>query len=90
MTPSPPPQGRRPALTLSIAAFGTLLVLVDYTSPLTTLSPTAADLGLGPSAQTWVLTGTLVGLAALLLTMGSAAGTTTGANGSSAPGRCCS
>ncbi|MFF1906118.1 MFS transporter [Kitasatospora sp. NPDC058218] len=73
MTPSPPPQGRRPALTLSIAAFGTLLVLVDYTSPLTTLSPTAADLGLGPSAQTWVLTGTLVGLAALLLTMGSAA-----------------
>lgn len=73
MKPSPPPQARRPASTLSVAAFGTLLVLIDYTSPLTTLAPTAADLGLGPSAQTWVLTGTLVGLAALLLTMGSAA-----------------
>lgn len=73
MNPSPPPAARRPATTLLIAAFGTLLVLIDYTSPLTTLSPTAADLGLGSSAQTWVLTGTLVGLAALLLTMGSAA-----------------
>jgi MFS family permease len=64
---------RKPGLTLLIACFGTLLVLIDYTSPLTTLTPTAEALRLGPSAQTWVLTGTLIGLAALLLTMGSAA-----------------
>ncbi|MBC3839772.1 MFS transporter [Streptacidiphilus sp. 4-A2] len=40
---------------------------------LTTLAPTAAALHIGDSAQTWVLTGTLIGLAALLLTSGSAA-----------------
>jgi MFS family permease len=62
-----------PGRTLLTACFGTLLVLVDYTAPLTTLTPTAGTLHLGPSAQTWVLTGTLIGLAALLLTMGSAA-----------------
>ncbi|MFD0279185.1 MFS transporter [Kitasatospora sp. NPDC127111] len=73
MTPTPPPQVRSPGLTLLTACFGTLLVLIDYTSPLTTLTPTARELGIGPTAQTWVLTGTLVGLAALLLTMGSVA-----------------
>lgn len=74
MTPSPAqPARHRPGLTLLTACFGTLLVLVGYTSPLTTLSPTALALHIGASAQTWVLTGTLVGLAALLLTMGSAA-----------------
>lgn len=64
---------RSPGLTLLIASFGTLLVLIDYTSPLTTLTPTAAALHISPSAQTWVLTGTLAALASLLLTMGSAA-----------------
>ncbi|WP_371483113.1 MFS transporter [Kitasatospora sp. NBC_00315] len=64
---------RGPRATLLITGFATLLVLVDYTAPTTTLAPTAAALGLGPSAQTWVLTGTLVGLSALLLTAGSAA-----------------
>jgi MFS family permease len=74
MTPSPPsPAPSRLGLTLLTACFGTFLVLVDYTSPLTTLTPTALALHLGISGQTWVLTGTLVGLAALLLTMGSAA-----------------
>lgn len=64
---------RSPGLTLATAGFATLLVLVDYTTPLTTLVPTAASLHAGPTAQTWVLTSTLVGLAALLLTMGSLA-----------------
>ncbi|GIH52452.1 MFS transporter [Microbispora rosea] len=74
MTPSPATSPRhRPGLTLLTTGFGTLLVLIDYTAPLTTLTPNAAALRMGPSAQTWVLTGTLVGLAALLLTMGSAA-----------------
>jgi MFS family permease len=63
----------RPGLTLFAASFGTLLVLIDYTTPLTTLPPTAASLHASLTAQTWVLTGTLVGLAALLLTMGSLA-----------------
>ncbi|MEU6734434.1 MFS transporter [Streptomyces physcomitrii] len=67
------PSARSARLTLLTASFGTLLVLVDYTSPLTTLTPTAASLGAGLTAQTWTLTGTLLGLAALLLTMGSAA-----------------
>jgi MFS family permease len=74
MTSNPPGgQLRSPGTTLLTASCGTLLVLIDYTSPLTTLSPTAAALHIGSSAQTWVLTGTLVGLAALLLTAGSAA-----------------
>ncbi|MBF9069955.1 MFS transporter [Streptacidiphilus fuscans] len=63
----------RPGTTLLTACFGTLLVLIDYTAPLTTLGPTASALRLGTTAQTWVLTGTLVGLAALLLTTGSLA-----------------
>ncbi|TVL91904.1 MFS transporter [Streptomyces sp. SAJ15] len=74
MAPNASPSAlRSPGLTLLTASFGTLLVLIDYTSPLTTLSPTATALDMTPSAQTWVLTGTLVGLAALLLTMGSVA-----------------
>jgi MFS family permease len=63
----------RSGSVLLTASLGTLLVLADYTSPLTTLAPTAVALHAGLTAQTWVLTGTLVGLAALLLTMGSAA-----------------
>ena len=74
MTHSPGPTATsRPGFTLLTAAFGTLLILIDYTAPLTTLVPTARALHMGSSSQTWVLTGTLVGLAALLLTMGSAA-----------------
>jgi MFS family permease len=69
----PPQVPTRPGATLLTACFGTLLVLIDYTAPLTTLGPTAAALRLGATAQTWVLTGTLVGLAALLLTAGSVA-----------------
>jgi MFS family permease len=60
-------------MTLLVASLGTLLLLINYTSPLTTLAPTAASLHAGLTSQTWVLTGTLVGLAALLLTMGSVA-----------------
>lgn len=75
--PSPPPSAAASTTgqggTLLIASFGTFLVLVDYTSPLTTLAPTAVSLHAGPTAQTWMLTGMLVGLSALLLTMGSAA-----------------
>lgn len=44
-----------------------------FTAPATTLAPTAQGLHAGAVARTWILTGTPVGLAALLLTMGSAA-----------------
>ncbi|MFE4973241.1 MFS transporter [Kitasatospora sp. NPDC056651] len=64
---------RRAQGVLATAAYGTLLVLVAYTVPMTTLAPTAAALHAGPTAQTWVLTGALVGLSALLLTAGSIA-----------------
>ena len=63
----------RSGSVLLTASLGTLLVLADYTAPLTTLAPTARALHAGLTAQTWVLTGMLLGLAALLLTMGSAA-----------------
>jgi diketogulonate reductase-like aldo/keto reductase len=44
-----------PGRTLAVAAAGTLLVLVAFTTPLTTLASTAAGLGAGPGAQAWVL-----------------------------------
>ena len=40
-----------PGGTLAVGAAGTLLVLVAFTTPLTTLSSTAAGLGAGPGAQ---------------------------------------
>jgi hypothetical protein len=40
-----------PGGTLAVAAAGTLLVLVAFTTPLTTLANTAAGLGAGPGAQ---------------------------------------
>ncbi len=61
------------AATLALASCGTLLVLIAYTVPLTTLAGTAHTLHASPTAQTWALTGTLAGLSALLLAMGSAA-----------------
>ncbi|WBP85070.1 MFS transporter [Kitasatospora cathayae] len=64
---------RRSRSVLATAAYGTFLVLVAYTVPMTTLTPTAVGLHAGPTAQTWVLTGTLVGLSALLLAAGSLA-----------------
>ena len=39
-----------PGGTLAVAAAGTLLVLVAFTTPLTTLTSTAAGLGAGPGA----------------------------------------
>ncbi|MGW5355531.1 MFS transporter [Streptomyces sp. NPDC004031] len=60
-------------LTLLTVNLGTLVTLMAFTAPATTLAATAQGLHSGPVAQTWMLTGTPVGLAALLLTMGSTA-----------------
>ena len=60
-----------PGRTLAVAATGTLLVLVAFTTPLTTLASTAAGLGAGPGAQAWVLSAMNVGTAAGLLSSGA-------------------
>src|SRR5215218_6563139 len=57
--------------TLAVGAAGTLLVLVTFTTPLTTLVSTAAGLGAGPGAQAWVLSAMNVGTAAGLLSSGA-------------------
>src|SRR5919107_3828186 len=60
-----------PGRTLAVAAAGTLLVLVAFTTPLTTLASTAAGLGAGPGAQAWVLSAMSLGAAAGLLSSGA-------------------
>src|SRR3954469_19785646 len=60
-----------PGRTLAVAAAGTLLVLVAFTTPLTTLASTASGLGAGPGAQAWVLSAMNVGTAAGLLSSGA-------------------
>lgn len=64
---------RGPRRALLTACYGTLLVLITYTVPTTTLAPTAAALHAGAAAQTWILTGALLGLTALLLISGTLA-----------------
>ncbi|MEW1860371.1 MFS transporter [Streptomyces sp. NPDC088194] len=59
--------------TLLTVGLGTLVTLMAFTAPASTLAATAGGLHAGPVAQTWMFTGTPVGLAALLLTAGSAA-----------------
>lgn len=67
--------GRRaaPAVTLAMSCLATLLVLMSYSSSATTLPQIAEGLGAGAIAQTWILNGSALGLAALLLTAGSLA-----------------
>lgn len=82
MSPAPPaapaPPVRsvrpvRPGATLAVTAAATALVTVAYTAPTASLAATAQAAHLGASGRTWILTGTLVGISALLLTAGSAA-----------------
>ncbi|MBA9006221.1 MFS transporter [Thermomonospora cellulosilytica] len=71
----PPPVrtagARRAALALPGAA--TLLALMNYCAPMTTLSATAAGLGAGEAARIWLLGGINLGLTATLLVAGSLA-----------------
>jgi MFS family permease len=66
-TRSRPDQGG----TLAVGAAGALLVLVTFTTPLTTIVSTAAGLDAGPGAQAWVLSAMPVGAAAGLLSSGA-------------------
>ncbi|MEU8512442.1 MFS transporter [Kitasatospora sp. NPDC048722] len=73
---SPAPTGSvpaRPGATLFTTAVATALVTVAYTAPTASLAATAEAAHLGATGRTWILTGTLVGISALLLTAGSAA-----------------
>ncbi|MEU1052253.1 MFS transporter [Streptomyces sp. NPDC005876] len=66
---APPHPGR----TLALTSAATALALMTYTAPMVTLPQTAADLHTPLSAQAWLLNGTPLGLAALLLVAGSLA-----------------
>ncbi|WP_437114698.1 MFS transporter [Streptomyces longispororuber] len=62
-----------PARTLALTSAATFMALMTYTAPMVTLSDTAAALGTSLSVQAWLLNGTPLGLAALLLVAGSLA-----------------
>ncbi|GGJ17761.1 MFS transporter [Streptomyces brasiliensis] len=62
-----------PRATLALTSAATAVALMTYTAPLVTLPDTAAALHTPLSAQAWLLNGTPLGLAALLLVAGSLA-----------------
>ncbi|MFG2938464.1 MFS transporter [Streptomyces sp. NPDC048282] len=66
-----PARDGRPTLALTSAA--TAVALMTYTAPMVTLPDTAAALHTPLSAQAWLLNGTPLGLAALLLVAGTLA-----------------
>ncbi|MFJ8127838.1 MFS transporter [Streptomyces hydrogenans] len=73
-TPAPDaPVPRRAAATLAVTAAATTLALMNYTAPMLTLPATAEAFGTPSSAQAWLLNGTPLGLAALLLVAGALA-----------------
>ncbi|MEU5599511.1 MFS transporter [Streptomyces sp. NPDC020298] len=64
---------RKARSTLAVTSAATAVALMIYTAPMVTLPQTAADLHTPLSAQAWLLNGTPLGLAALLLVAGSLA-----------------
>ncbi|MFJ6644188.1 MFS transporter [Streptomyces sp. NPDC091290] len=71
--PTSPPGARSGRATLALTSAATAVALMTYTAPMVTLPETAADLHTPLSAQAWLLNGTPLGLAALLLVAGSLA-----------------
>jgi predicted MFS family arabinose efflux permease len=63
----------RATRTLALTSAATAVALMIYTAPAVTLPDTAAALHTSVSAQAWLLNGTPLGLAALLLVAGSLA-----------------
>ncbi|MFF4034050.1 MFS transporter [Streptomyces sviceus] len=70
---APAPASPRPSATLTLTSAATAVALMTYTAPMVTLPDVAADLHTPLSAQAWLLNGTPLGLAALLLVAGSLA-----------------
>ncbi|MGQ4435976.1 MULTISPECIES: MFS transporter [unclassified Streptomyces] len=62
-----------PRATLALTSAATAVALMTYTAPMVTLPDIAAALHTPLSAQAWLLNGTPLGLAALLLVAGSLA-----------------
>ncbi|MDN3022606.1 MFS transporter [Streptomyces sp. S.PB5] len=70
------PPGQKPVratATLALTSAATAVALMTYTAPMVTLPDIAAALHTPLSAQAWLLNGTPLGLAALLLVAGSLA-----------------
>lgn len=59
--------------TLLSASFGTLVAMIAFTAPLSTLNPTVAGLDAGVAGRTWILSSMSIGLGAFLLTAGRVA-----------------
>lgn len=75
-TPRAPARRRRaahPSVTLAVTGAATAVALMNYTAPMLTLPDTAAAFGTPDSARAWLLNGTPLGLAVLLLVAGSLA-----------------
>ncbi|MER5962413.1 MFS transporter [Streptomyces sp. NPDC002057] len=71
--PSAPPHGPRPRAALAVTAAATAVALMNYTAPMLTLPDMAAAFATPVSARAWLLNGTPLGLAVLLLVAGSLA-----------------
>ncbi|MEU8703764.1 MFS transporter [Streptomyces sp. NPDC048565] len=75
--PAPPPDlhspPHRPGATLAVTSAATAVALMNYTAPMTTLPTLSAAFSTPPAAQAWLLNGTPLGLAVLLLIAGSLA-----------------
>lgn len=71
--PGPSGRAHRPGATLAVTSAATTVALMNYTAPMTTLPDISASLGTPAAAQAWLLNGTPLGLAVLLLVAGSLA-----------------
>ncbi|WP_128981609.1 MFS transporter [Streptomyces roseicoloratus] len=68
-----PARPHRPAATLAVTSAATTLALMNYTAPMLDLPVMAREFGTPASAQAWLLNGTPLGLAVVLLLAGSLA-----------------
>lgn len=64
---------RTPRKALGITSLGTLITLITFTLPLSTLNATASSLDTGIAGRTWILSSMSIGLAAALLSSGTLA-----------------
>ncbi|MGC0365790.1 MFS family permease [Rhodococcus sp. 27YEA15] len=71
--PVRPADARTQRATLVIAAVGTLLALIAFTAPLSTMAAVASSLGADASGRIWILSSMSIGLGAALLTAGAVA-----------------
>ncbi|MGQ0625478.1 MAG: MFS transporter [Sporichthyaceae bacterium] len=69
--PAPVPPTAEQRRTLGVAAAGTLLVLITYTTPLAVMPSIAAGIGAGTGTQTWLLAAVSLGLATTLMSAGA-------------------